>query len=132
MRKLFCALSLCLIVGAVEARAQADYCFENDGLKLRQVVRFTLTKNRVEGTFESGSYEEGTSAETFDFTGTRQGALLTIKFAAARPPYELPPGKKLIVWTLTAKSLRVPTYGKNYNTGRYSAYTATFDKCKER
>lgn len=131
MRKVFAAFLFCLFCGVVNASAQTEQCFENDGLKLRQRATFTITGNKVEGTFESGGYDESTSAETFDFTGTRAGNLLTIKFVGGKPPYELPPGAKRIVWTLAARSLKIPTYGKNYNTGRYSAYTATYDKCKE-
>ena len=131
MRKIFAVLLFCLTVGVVTTAAQTDHCFQNDGLKLRQTVRFTVTGNKIEGTFESGSYDENTSAETFDFTGTKQGNLLTIKFADAKPPYELPPGVRRIVWTLNAKRLSIPTYGKNYNTGRYSTYTAVYEQCKE-
>jgi hypothetical protein len=131
MRNVCGALLFCLAVGVLTAAAQTDYCFENDGLKLRQTVRFTVTQNKIEGTFESGSYDENTSAETFDFTGTKQGRLLTIKFTDAKPPYELPPGTRRIVWTLNAKSLSIPSYGKNYNNGRYATYTAVYAQCKD-
>ena len=119
---------LVLLVGL--ASAQKDYCFRNDGLKVRQTVSFTLTRNKVEGTFESGGYDQTTSAETFEFTGTKTGSLLTIKFSG-KPPYELPPRTRKIVWTLGTKSLRIPTFGKNYNTGKYSTYVASYGKCKE-
>ncbi|HZT58905.1 MAG TPA: hypothetical protein VFA21_09795 [Pyrinomonadaceae bacterium] len=131
MRRVSAAFLFCLFCGVVTASAQTEQCFENDGLKLRQRATFTITGNKVEGTFESGGYDEGTSAETFDFTGTKAGNLLTIKFVGGKPPYELPPGTKRIVWTLAARSLKIPTYGKNYNTNRYTPYVATYEKCKE-
>jgi hypothetical protein len=129
MRKIFAPLLFCLSLGVSTVSAQADYCFQNDGLKVRQKVSFNVNGNKIEGTFESGGYDEGTSAETFDFTGTKNGNLLTIRFEG-KPPYEIPPGTKRIVWTLGAKALKIPTYGKNYDTGKYSTYAAIYEKCK--
>lgn len=129
MKKIFATLLFCLVFGVVSASAQKDYCFENDGLKLKQIVSFMLTGNKIEGTFESGGYDADSSMETFDFTGTKTGNLLTIKFAG-KPPYELPPRTKKIVWTLGAKALTIQTYGKNYDTRKYSTYAASFEKCK--
>ena len=118
-------------LAAGSAAAQRDYCFKNDGLKLQQTVSFTLTGARLEGTFESGGYDQNTSAETFEFTGTKHGSLLTIKFQG-RLPYELPKGSRGIVWTIQAKKLRIPMYGKNYTTNKYSNYTAAFTAtCKD-
>src|SRR5882757_3223764 len=82
MQKLVLAFLCGLVLGVATVSAQTDHCFQNNGLKLQQTVSFTLTGNKIEGTFESGSYETTTSAETFDFTGTKKGNLLTIKFAA--------------------------------------------------
>ncbi|HST51262.1 MAG TPA: hypothetical protein VLJ61_04555 [Pyrinomonadaceae bacterium] len=130
MKRIFAALLFLLACGVATASAQTERCFENDGLKLRQRATFTINGTKVEGTFESGGYDENTSAETFDFTGTKNGNLLTIKFDRGKPPYELPPGTRRIVWTLGARTLKVPMYGKNYNTNKYSTYTATFDRCK--
>jgi hypothetical protein len=115
---------------ATLARAGTEYCFENDGLKLQRRISFTIDGNKIEGTLESGGYEKTTSFETFDFTGTRSGQRLTIKFDG-NPPYELPPGTKTIVWKLHKNVLDVPMFGKNYETNRNSAYTAKFERCKE-
>jgi hypothetical protein len=130
MQKLFIAFLFCLAFGIVTASGQTEYCFHNDGLKLQQNVSFTVTKNKIEGTFESGGYDDNTSAETFDFTGTKVGNLLRIRFAGKKAPYEMAPGTKRIVWTLGTKTLKIPTFGKNYNTRKYSAYIATYEKCK--
>jgi hypothetical protein len=132
MQKLFPALLVCLVFGVITVSAQTDYCFENKGLKLQRTVSFTLTKNKIEGTLESGGYDTDTSAEMFDFTGTtRNGKLLIIRFVSGKAPYEVPPGTTRIVWTLGAKTLRIPTYGKNYNTGKFTPYTAVYEKCKQ-
>jgi hypothetical protein len=119
-----------LACSAPLALAGTEYCFENDGLKLQRRVSFTIDGNKIEGTLESGGYEKTTSFETFDFTGTRAGQHLTIKFDG-KPPYELPPGTKKIVWKLSKGVLEIPMFGKNYETGRFAAYTAKFERCKD-
>lgn len=121
---------LCLLACSPPlAFAGTDYCFQNDGLKLSQRVSFTINGDKIEGTFESGGYDANTSSETFDFTGTRAGPRLTIKFAG-KPPYELPPGTKTIIWKLGKNVLEIPMFGKNYETNRFAAYTAKFERCK--
>jgi hypothetical protein len=112
------------------AAAQKDYCFENDGLKDQHRVSLTITGNKIEGTFEVSGYDPNTSAETFDFTGTKRGNNLRIRFEG-KPPYQLPRGTRQIIWMMASARLRIPTYGKNYQTGKYSAYTATYKKCKK-
>lgn len=126
--KLLLIFAFSLVLAAGTVSAQKEYCFHNDGLKVQQNITYSITKNKIEGTFESGGYETTNSMETFDFTGTKAGSVLTIKFLG-KPPYELPPQTKKIVWTLGTRTLKVPTYGKNYNTRKYSAYTASFTPC---
>ena len=130
MRRRLVLLFLCLLAcSAPFTLAGTEYCFQNDGLKLRQSISFTIDGNKIEGTFESGGYDKKTSSETFDFTGTRAGQRLTIKFAG-KPPYELPPGTKTIIWRLSKDVLKIPMFGKNYETNRPAAYTARFERCK--
>lgn len=130
MAKIVFAAAMLLAAGVTYASAQRDHCFKNDGLKVTRTVSFTVTKTLLQGTFESSGYDGSTSAETFEFTGTKVGNLLTIKFAG-KPPYELPRGTKKIVWTLGKMWLKIPMYGKNHQTNKYPVYTATFDRCKE-
>ena len=119
-----------LILFVASASAQRDYCFRNDGLKVQQTASFTLTGSKLSGTFVTGGYDDSTPSETSEFTGTKRGNLLAIKFTG-KVPYNVTPGTRSISWTLKSKSLIIPMYGKNYNTGKYSAYTATFERCKE-
>jgi len=130
MNRILTATLFTIVFAVISVSAQKDYCFQNDGLKIRQIVSFTITGNKVEGTLESGGYDADTSMETFDFTGTKSGNILTIKFQG-KTPYEIAPGTKKIVWTLSTTALKVPTYGKDHKTNKYSAYTATYTKCKE-
>jgi hypothetical protein len=130
MQELLIALVFSLTLAAASVAAQTDYCFQNDGLKSAQMASFTVTKDRVKGFFTSGEYDSPTSSEKFDFTGTKKGNFLTIRFEG-KAPYELPPGTRAIVWTLRPRSLKVPMYGKNYNTRKYSTYIATFTGCRK-
>lgn len=121
---------LCLLVcSAPLVLAGTEYCFEHDGLELRQRASFTIKGNKIEGIFESGGYVKTASFETFDFTGTRAGRRLTIKFDG-NPPYELPPGTKAIVWNLGKSVLEIPMFGKTSQTNGPAVYTAKFARCK--
>jgi hypothetical protein len=120
-----------LVCSAPLALAGTKYCFQNDALKLQPRVSFEIDGKKIEGTFESGGNEKNTSAETFDFTGTRAGQQLTIKFDGD-PPYELPPGTKTIVWKLRNGVLEIPMFGNKYDdTERSTAYTVKFKRCKD-
>jgi hypothetical protein len=130
MKKLFALILFCLALAVSTVLAQTDLCFKNEGLKQLHTVSFTLTGNKIEGTFEVSGYDESTSAETFEFTGTKSGNLLTIKFRGT-VPYERASKTSKIVWTLGKTTLKIPIYGKNYNTNKYSVYTATYEKCSE-
>jgi hypothetical protein len=128
--KLILGLFFLMIPAVSICRAQVDQCFENKGLKELHTVSYTLTGNRLEGTFEVSNGDGTTSAETFEFTGTKSGNLLTIKFRGTIP-YELPPRARKIVWTLGKTVLKIPRYGKNYETNRFAVYTADYERCGE-
>jgi hypothetical protein len=130
MKKIFAVLFFSLFLMIFTVSAQTDLCFKNDGLKVSQTVSMTVTGNKVEGTFESSGYDKSTSAETFEFTGTKSGNLLTIKFAGT-VPYERVPNTKKIVWTLGRTTLKIPVFGKNYQTNKFTAYPAIYKKCRE-
>jgi hypothetical protein len=129
MRKLIGTLVFCFIFAVSAVSAQVDQCFKNQGLKELHVVSFSLTGNKLKGTFEVTG-DESETAETIEFSGIKSGNLLTIKFQG-KVPYELPPRTKKIVWTLTKTSLKIPTFGKDYQTNKFSAYTATYERCRE-
>jgi len=131
MQRILGILLFCLVLVDVSAFGRAKYCFKNDGLKDSHKVSFTIDNNKVEGTFEVSAYleEDKSSDATRHFSGSRSGNLLTIKFEG-KPPYPLPPNSKRIVWTLRNRTLKIPLYGKNYDTGKYSTYIASYEKCK--
>ena len=124
----FLALLAC---SAPLASAGTDYCFEHKGLEFQQRASFTINGNQIEGTFESGGYKKTTSFETFEFTGTRAGRRLTIKFPDTPLPPELPTGTTTMVWKLNKEALEIPMFGKTRRTKHASAYTAKFKRCKD-
>lgn len=131
MKKIFATLFLYLFSAVSFVSAQDVICFENKGLKDQHRISYRLEGNKiVEGYYEVMGYDETTSAETFEFSGTKSGNLLQIKFVGTIP-YERPPRTKSIVWTLGKGFVKVPRYGKNYETNKFAAYTATYEKCTE-
>lgn len=130
MKKIIAIFCFCLLF-AVSVSAQKTVCFENKGLKQIHRISFELEgKKVVEGYYETIGYDTSTSAETFNFSGTKSGNVLKVKFSGTIP-YERPPKTASIVWTLGKNVLTVPTYGKNYDTNTFSTYRAKFEKCTE-
>lgn len=130
MKKIIGLFCFCVLF-AVSVSAQTNVCFENKGLKSTHRISFELQGSKiVEGYYETIGDQPDTSAETFEFSGTKSGNNLTIKFVGTIP-YERPPRTKAIVWTLGKNVLIVPTYGKNYNTNKRSTYQAKYEKCAE-
>jgi len=112
------------------ASAQTQQCFESEGLKTKQTVSLViLGGGRIEGSFKTSGNDDGNAEELTGFFGTKKDNLLTIS-SAEKIPYEVAPKTKKIVWTLGAKTLKIPMYGKNYDTNKFSAYNSTFEKCK--
>ncbi len=127
MKKSIITLFFVLFIGAISASAQTKYCFQNDGLKAKTTLSFTVSANKIsDGVYEFSPYEDGGSPPIASFSGTKSGNILTIKFDG-KVPDEFSK-IKIIKWTL-GKSLKVQFYGKNYQTNKFSVYSATFTKC---
>lgn len=111
-------------------------CFVNEGLKDRHTVELTMTGAKVAGVYTVEKGYDESAAEKYSFAGTtRDGSHLQIKFEGTAMPYEIPKGYRSIVWTLTRRGrvevLKIRTYGKNYETNKYSAYVMEFEPCRE-
>ena len=125
MKKIIATILFTLFIAVISASAQTDYCFENKGLKGSAIISFTVKGNKIsEGEFQTPNNE----GELYHFTGTKTGNNLTIKFDHSIPD-ELIKVKRF-VW-IFGKTLKVPTYGKNYTTNKWGIYTAIYEKCKE-
>lgn len=125
MSKFIITTLFAMLFATIATTAQTDYCFENKGLKGAGIISFTLKGNKIsEGEFQTANNE----GELYHFTGTKSGSNLTIKFDRSIPD-ELKKIKKF-VW-IFGKTLKVPTYGKNYVTNKWGIYTAIYQKCSQ-
>ncbi|MBX7169981.1 MAG: hypothetical protein K1X72_03415 [Pyrinomonadaceae bacterium] len=129
MKQIILIIAFTLLIGIVQAFAATDYCFENEGLKGTTLITFSISGNKVtDGEFSFSEYDSKTSSETYDFKGIKTGNTLTIKFDRTVPQTFSHITK--LIWTLGTKTLKVQMYGKNYETNKWSVYSATLSKCK--
>jgi hypothetical protein len=117
-----------LLISAMTASAQREYCFKNDGLKNVSTITFKVDGRKVEGNYKSAPYYDDRVQLPIRFTGTLSGKVMTVKFDTKVP--EEFTHIKTLTWTL-GTALKVQMYGKNYTTNRWGVYAATFDKCGE-
>ncbi len=127
--KVFSFMMLCW---ALPVSAQTQKCFVNAGLEDKHIVYLTIDGTQVKGEF---IIEKGYgAATTYNFNGTNLNNNLSINFANAKIPYQLPPKAKKGVWLLKkvgeVETLSIKIYGKNYETNKYSAYFATYESCE--
>jgi hypothetical protein len=134
MKKLLPFLILIFSVSTAFAQAQAK-CFRNDGLKDNHIVRFEADGGDVAGSYSVEPEGDAEKTRTFDFSGTRKGNVLTVRFAGETPSGIATPTKtKSLIWTLAQTAngeiLRIKFYGKNYQTNKFADYTADFLPCE--
>lgn len=111
--------------------AQTQKCFKNNGLKDRHTVYLSIEGSKVSGEFiVMRDYQ---NQETYNFSGTNLSNNLSIIFADNKFPYQLPPKAKKGNWLLktsgSAESLQIKIYGKNYDTNKWSTYSAIYEPC---
>ena len=108
-----------------------ELCFKNAGLKDEQTVSLKIDESRVTGTYEVVRDYDSESAEKFEFTGTRSGKVLKVKFKGNKLPS---PGMKSLNWTLLddgeKQVLRIKFNSKNYETGKYEDTPVEFEACE--
>jgi len=131
MLRLPIAIIFCLLFGVGTAIAQRDYCFQNDEYKFHRLISFTATNNQLTGGFDQTASGPQASTDKFDFTGTKNGNFLNIKFND-KLPYAIPVGTRSIVWTLGKKNtLSVPISMKNRTTGKWATTYVIFGPCRD-
>jgi len=119
----------CLLVLMYSTAAQAQQkCFSNVGLKDGHEIHFTVTGKNISGEFRVARDFDAANAEIYPFKGTVSGTSLSVKFAGEAPD-SLPVSPMTKRWTLVGSVLRVTLYGKNYNTNKWSNYTADYKPC---
>lgn len=130
MKKFVLIMLFVASIFKISASAQTDYCFENKGLKGSTLIVFAISGNKVtDGEFSFSEYDSQTSSDIFHFKGTKIGKTLAIKFDRSVPK-DFSTIKK-IVWTLGSNTLKFQMFGKNYETNKWSVYSATYNKCTE-
>jgi len=126
---IICSVSLSL--ATVVLSESESKCFQADALQGKRSVVFKLDGNQFNGTF---SIEEEGEAASYDFTGTRSGDTLRVKFAGDKRPDLAPSEMKDLDWKLVMKGdsevLRIKLYGKNHETNKYADYFADFESCE--
>ena len=133
MKMLRAFLLTLILTGCAVAQTETK-CFQNAGLKDNHSVSFKIEGAKVSGVFAIERGYDASATEVYEFSGTRAANLLTIRFANNKAPAELPPNMKSFVWTLVKSGdnelLKIKIHGKNYETGRYSTYTADYESCE--
>lgn len=130
MKKLI-FLTILILTFADLASAQIKKCFKNNGLKDGHTVYLTLSGNQISGEFiVMRDYQ---TEEIYNFSGTNLNNILSVNFANNKSPYQLPPKAKKGAWTLKntagVETLEVKIYGKNYDTNKWSVYSAKYESC---
>ena len=122
-----------LFAGTVFA-APEELCFSAPFLQGDLTVRMKLEGAKVSGTFavhNSDASDAVDGIKTYEFTGTRAGNTLKVKFADGKLPDVAPSEMKSLEWKLGAKEevLRIKFRGKNYETGKQEDYVTEFETC---
>ena len=119
---LSCALSA---FGGIE-----ELCFKNAGLKDEETVLLKIDESRVTGTYKIMRDYSPDTVETFDFSGTRVGETLKVKFKGNKLPS---PNMKSLNWVLdddgSKLTLRIKFNGKNYETNKFEDMVVEFEAC---
>lgn len=126
---LICGISLSL--AALVLSESESKCFQSDALQGKRSVVFKIEGDQVNGTF---SVEMEGEEASYDFTGTRSGNTLQVKFVRDKRPNLAPSEMKDLDWKLMtiddSEVLRIKLYGKNYETNKYADFFADFESCE--
>lgn len=128
-------ISFLILTMASSAFAQTESkCFQNQSLQGEKAVMFQTNGNKIAGTFAVENSGDSKLSKTYEFTGTRAGSILTVKFHKNELPDVAPSEMKSLNWTLVKTAdqeiLRIKFYGKNYDTNKYADYFADFESCE--
>lgn len=127
-----------LLVGTVILAVQLpafggmeELCFKNAGLKDEETVTLNIDETRVTGIFQIMRDYSSDQIEKYEFTGTRTGKTLKVKFKGNKFPS---PAMKSLNWTLATMGdkeiLKIKVNGKNYDTNKFEDYVADYEACE--
>lgn len=91
--KLLTIFLLILVCGVFVSAQSQNVCFQNGGLKDKHTFRFEADGGDVAGSYFVEREYDAEQTETYDFSGTRTGNTLNIKFAKyaklQKQPFEI-------------------------------------------
>lgn len=128
-------ISFLILTTAGFAFAQTESkCFQNQSLQGENSVMFETNGNKIAGMFAVEKSGDSELSKTYEFTGTRAGSVLTVKFHKNELPDVAPSEMKSLNWTVVKTAdkeiLQIKFYGKNYDTNKYADYFADFESCE--
>ncbi len=132
MRFRYSSFGSLIFASALSATAGAEEkCFKNAGLKDEETVSLNIDGSKVTGIYKIMRDYSFDTIETFDFTGTRTGKTLKVKFKGNKLPS---PAMKSLDWTLAEDGekqiLRIKFNGKNYETNKFEDSLVDFESCE--
>lgn len=122
---LFLSLVICPAICAAQTETK---CFGSEWLQGERSVNLAIVGSKVTGAFVVSSGDD--TPQSYRFSGTRRGNVLTVAFADGKLPDITPSEIKSLVWTLlktgNRQLLRIKVFGKNYQTNKYENSFAYF------
>lgn len=107
-------------------------CFENIGLKDTTKIEMNLVEPVAVG-MVTVTNDDARSIKTYPFTGEIKNNKIKVTFAQNIIPDIFQKNPASLALTIVAEKgiekLNVELYGEDYETKKYSSYTATFDSC---
>ena len=132
MRQLLCLIvsTWGLLVTTLALGEPASRCFKNIGLRDTYTISFTIAADKVSGVF--AVEDDAGTKKDYPFTGSLHNKRLTVNFPGKSLPAILAK-KRPIIWELRpgagSEALRIPIYGQNYQTKKFSTYDITLEHC---
>lgn len=128
--KLQIAILLILTCGVFASAQSQEKCFELGALKDRHVFRFETDGGDAAGSYSVEREYDAEQTETYDFSGTRSGNTLTVKFAKYAKlqghPFEINRAVLTLVKFGDAEILKAKFYGK----GSRAVDAMDFESCE--
>ena len=130
MEKLLTIGLLILSFGTIVSAQPQTKCFQYGALKDRHIFRFEADGGDVAGSYFIERGYETEQPETYDFNGTRNGNILSIKFPKYAKlqgqPYQINRAVLTLVKSVGAEMLKVKFYGK----GKTAVYSIDLESCE--
>ena len=119
-----------LTCGAIVSAQPQSNCFQFGGLKDKHAFRFQADGGDVAGSYSVERDYDAEQTETYDFSGTRTGNNLSVKFSTYAKlqthPFEIKSAILTLAKSGEAEILKVKFYGK----GKSAVYSMDLESCE--